>query len=203
MTECGTATNTVASDSPETIATTIGKASKDLEVRIVDEKNNPLAPGEKGEIVVRGYAVMDGYLDDDEATSAAIDHEGWLHTGDLGTCDEKGYFKILGRIKDMIIVGGFNVYPAEVEDIMREHPSIRDVALIGVSDDRLGEVGCAFVILREDTQPDDIYLWCRENMANFKVPRYIEYLDTFPLTGSNKISKLDLREIANRKKLGQ
>ena len=103
----------------------------------------------------------------------------------------------------MIIVGGFNVYPAEVEDIMREHPSIRDVALIGVPDERLGEVGCAFVILREDTQPDDIYLWCRENMANFKVPRYIEYLDAFPLTGSNKISKLDLREIANRKKLGQ
>lgn len=203
MTECGTATNTVATDSPEIIATTIGKASKDLEVRIVDEKNNPVASGEKGEIVVRGYAVMDGYLDDDEATAAAIDHEGWLHTGDLGTSDEQGYFKILGRIKDMIIVGGFNVYPAEVEDIMREHPSIRDVALIGVPDERLGEVGCAFVILREDTQPDDIYLWCRENMANFKVPRYIEYLDAFPLTGSNKISKLDLREIANRKKLGQ
>ena len=202
MTECGTATNTVATDSPETIATTIGKASKDLEVRIVDEKNTPLAPGEKGEIVVRGYAVMDGYLDDDEATSAAIDHEGWLHTGDLGTCDEKGYFKILGRIKDMIIVGGFNVYPAEVEDIMREHPSIRDVALIGVPDDRLGEVGCAFVILREEVHLDDLHRWCRENMANFKVPRYFEILDSFPLTGSNKISKLDLRQIATKKKLG-
>ncbi len=202
MTECGTATNTVASDNPETIATTIGKASKDLEVRVVDGKNNPVPVGEKGEIVVRGYAVMDGYLDDDDATAAAIDQEGWLHTGDLGTYDENGYFKILGRIKDMIIVGGFNVYPAEVEDMMREHPSVRDVALIGVSDDRLGEVGCAFVILREDIQPDDLHQWCRENMANFKVPRYIEFLDSFPLTGSNKISKLALREIADQKQVG-
>lgn len=203
MTECGTATNTIASDSPETIATTIGKASKDLEVRIVDDQNNPLDPGEKGEIVVRGYAVMDGYLNDDEATSAAIDQEGWLHTGDLGTCDENGYFQILGRIKDMIIVGGFNVYPAEVEDIMRENPSIRDVALIGVPDERLGEVGCAFVILRESISSDDIHLWCRENMANFKVPRYIEFLEEFPLTGSNKISKLDLRDLAEQKQIGR
>ena len=202
MTECGTATNTVASDSPETIATTIGKASKDLEVRVVDDKNEPAEAGEKGEIVVRGYAVMDGYLDDDDATAAAIDQEGWLHTGDLGTCDENGYFKILGRIKDMIIVGGFNVYPAEVEDMMREHPSIRDVALIGVPDDRLGEVGCAFVIVREPIQQDELFLWCREIMANFKVPRYIEFIDEFPLTGSNKISKLALREIADQEEIG-
>ncbi len=202
MTECGTATNTVASDSPETIATTIGKASKDLEVRVVDDKNKPAEAGEKGEIVVRGYAVMDGYLDDDDATAAAIDQEGWLHTGDLGTYDENGYFKILGRIKDMIIVGGFNVYPAEVEDMMREHPSIRDVALIGVPDDRLGEVGCAFVIVREPIQQDELFLWCRETMANFKVPRYIKFIDEFPLTGSNKISKLALREIADQEEIG-
>ena len=202
MTECGTATNTIASDTPEIIATTIGKASKDLEVRIVDDKNNPLKAREKGEIVVRGYAVMDGYLNDDEATSSAIDEEGWLHTGDLGTCDENGYFQILGRIKDMIIVGGFNVYPAEVEDMIREHPSIRDVALIGVPDERLGEVGCAFVILREAIEPDELHLWCRENMANFKVPRYIEFLEQFPLTGSNKISKLDLRDLADQKQIG-
>ena len=202
MTECGTATNTLASDSPETIATTIGKASKDLEVRIVDDQNAPVASGETGEIVVRGYAVMDGYLDDDEATVATIDQDGWLHTGDLGTCDQQGYFKILGRKKDMIIVGGFNVYPAEVEDMIRDHPRIRDVALIGVPDERLGEVGCAFIISREEVSEEDLIRWCRETMANFKVPRYVEFVDEFPLTGSNKISKLDLRQIANQKNIG-
>ena len=102
----------------------------------------------------------------------------------------------------MIIVGGFNVYPAEVEDMMREHPSIRDVALIGVPDDRLGEVGCAFVIVREPIQQDELFLWCRETMANFKVPRYIKFIDEFPLTGSNKISKLALREIADQEEIG-
>jgi len=145
---------------------------------------------------------MDGYLDDDEATVATIDQDGWLHTGDLGTCDQQGYFKILGRKKDMIIVGGFNVYPAEVEDMIRDHPRIRDVALIGVPDERLGEVGCAFIISREEVSEEDLIRWCRETMANFKVPRYVEFVDEFPLTGSNKISKLDLRQIANQKNIG-
>lgn len=210
MTECGTATNTLAEDDPETVATTIGVPSTDLEVRVVDGSNNPVAAGEPGEIVVRGYAVMDGYLDDDEATSAAIDSEGWLHTGDRGACDENGYFRILGRTSDMIIVGGFNVYPAEVEDMMREHLDIEDVALIGVPDERLGEVVCAYVIAHPSASgtesivsQEDVIAWCRERMANFKVPRYVMLTSEFPLTGSNKVSKVDLRAQASKQGIGQ
>lgn len=210
MTECGTATNTLTEDDPGTVATTIGVPSTDLEVRVVDGSNNPVAAGEPGEIVVRGYAVMDGYLDDDEATSAAIDSEGWLHTGDRGACDENGYFRILGRTSDMIIVGGFNVYPAEVEDMMREHRDIEDVALIGVPDERLGEVVCAYVIARPSASgtesivsPEDVIAWCRERMANFKVPRYVVLTSEFPLTGSNKVSKVDLRTQASKQGIGQ
>ena len=200
MTECGTATNTLSGDSDETVATTIGVASKDVEVRIVDGKNKPVAPGETGEIVVRGYSVMDGYFDDPEATAATIDEDGWLHTGDLGSCDQHGYFQILGRIKDMFIVGGFNVYPAEVEDMIREHPAVRDVAVLGVPDERLGEVGYAVVIPEKKEAADEFQTecfisWCRERMANFKVPRHVMTLDRFPLTGSNKVSKVDLRQM--------
>lgn len=202
MTECGTATNTVASDSAETVATTIGKASKDLEVRVVDAEGDPVPAGESGEIVVRGYAVMDGYFDDAQATADTIDSDGWLHTGDRGTWNDEGYFQILGRIKDMYIVGGFNVYPAEVEDMIREHPAVSDVAMIGVPDARLGEVGCAFVVAREPIEFDDFRVWCRERMANFKVPRYLEVMESFPLTGSNKVSKVDLREMAEVNQIG-
>ncbi len=202
MTECGTATNTLATDSPTTIATTIGVASRDLEVRVVGPDNEPLGAGEPGEIVVRGYAVMDGYFDDAEATAAAIDTDGWLHTGDRGSCDDNGYFTILGRIKDMVIVGGFNVYPAEVEDMIREHPNVDDAAVIGVPDDRLGEVVCAFVVAREALEDNDFVSWCRERMANFKVPRHVRFVDAFPLTGSNKVSKVALRDMAKRDGLG-
>lgn len=202
MTECGTATNTIATDSARIVATTVGKASKDLEVAVVDTENRPVAAGEPGEIVVRGYAVMDGYFDDPEATAATIDDDGWLHTGDRGSCDEDGYFRILGRIKDMLIVGGFNVYPAEVEDMIREHPAVDDVALIGVPDERLGEVGCAFVVASAAIELDAFVEWCRERMANFKVPRHLELVDAFPLTGSNKVSKVDLRDIAAKKSIG-
>ena len=203
MTECGTATNTIASDSPHTVATTVGKASEDLEVAVVDEHNNQVSDGDAGEIVVRGYAVMDGYFDDPDATAATIDAAGWLHTGDRGACDEDGYFRILGRIKDMLIVGGFNVYPAEVEDTIREHPNVEDVALIGVPDARLGEVGCAFIMQRRPIDFTEFVAWCRERMANFKVPRYLEPLEALPLTGSNKVSKVDLREIAAVKGIGE
>jgi acyl-CoA synthetase (AMP-forming)/AMP-acid ligase II len=201
MTECGTATYTLAEDDPKTVATTIGVACEGFEVKIVDADNNDLNTNEPGEIVVRGYAVMDGYLDDPDATAATIDAGGWLHTGDRGAVDDTGHFRILGRIKDMVIVGGFNVYPAEVEDIMREHPGILDAAVIGVPDGRLGEVVCAFVT-GVAADPEAITLWCRDHMANFKVPRFVVPLAVFPLTGSNKVSKVDLREMAGELKLG-
>lgn len=203
MTECGTATYTLPHDSAETVATTVGVACTDLEVRVVDPINQPVAVGAEGEIVVRGYAVMDGYLDDASATAATIDADGWLHTGDLGSCDERGYFRILGRLKDMLIVGGFNVYPAEVENIIRAHPDVEDVALIGVPDSRLGEVGCAFVIARAPIDQADFVLWCRERMANFKVPRHVEALEAFPTTASNKVAKVELREIAAKRQIGE
>ena len=205
MTECGTATYTLPDDDVETVATTIGVPCTDLEVRVVDDNDDPVAPGEPGEIVVRGYAVMPGYLDDAESTAATIDENGWLHTGDRGTYTEQGYFRILGRSNDMLIVGGFNVYPAEVEDMMREHPGIENAALVGVPDPRLGEVVCAFVIPRgpEDRLSEkEIIAWCRERMANFKVPRYVVPIDKFPLTGSNKVSKVDLRKMAERQGIG-
>ncbi len=210
MTECGTATYTLPGDDPETVATTIGVPCTDLEVRIVDSSNQPLPAGERGEIVVRGYSVMTGYLGDPEATAATIDSEGWLHTGDLGTCDAKGYFQIVGRMGDMVIVGGFNVYPAEVEEMIRRHPDVDGVAVIGVPDARLGQVVCAYVIARKDTQgnphvlvPEELIAWCRQNMANFKVPRYVVEIEAFPLTGSNKVSKVDLRERAAADGIGE
>ena len=202
MTECGTATNTIAVDSAETVATTVGKASKDLEVRVVNAANEPVPDGEDGEVVVRGYAVMDGYWDDPDATAATIDSDGWLHTGDRGSRDEHGYIRILGRIKDMYIVGGFNVYPAEVENMIREHPAVDDIAVIGVPDERLGEVGCAFVVPDGEIDDDEFVAWCRERMANFKVPRFVERLEAFPLTGSNKVSKVDLRAMAEAHQIG-
>ncbi|MDH3642638.1 MAG: AMP-binding protein, partial [Gammaproteobacteria bacterium] len=209
MTECGTATYTPPESDPQTVATTIGVPSNGFEVRIVDSNNQPLPPEEPGEIVVRGYAVMSGYLDNPDANAASIDADGWLHTGDRGVCDERGYFRILGRIGDMIIVGGFNVYPAEVEESLRGHPDIEDAAVIGVPDRRLGEVACAYVIAAQ--QPDserrhievaDVIAWSREQMANFKVPRHVVAIDAFPLTGSNKVSKVELRELAASQGIG-
>ncbi|MGI9325733.1 MAG: AMP-binding protein [Pseudomonadales bacterium] len=209
MTECGTATYTPADADPETVAATIGVPCDGFEVRIVDSENQPVPAEEPGEIVVRGYAVMSGYLDNPDANAATIDAEGWLHTGDRGVCDNRGYFRILGRIGDMIIVGGFNVYPAEVEETMRQHPAIENVAVIGVPDPRLGEVACAFIIAaqqpgggRSQVESSDMIAWCREQMANFKVPRYIEIVESFPLTGSNKVSKVDLRELASAQGIG-
>ncbi len=208
MTECGTATYTLPNADPETVATTIGVPCTDLEVRIVGPDNEPLPANEPGEIAVRGYAVMSGYLDDPGATAEAIDADGWLHTGDRGVCDDRGNFRILGRIGDMIIVGGFNVYPAEVEEALRQHPDVEDAAVIGVPDARMGQVACAFVIGRQSDEgrylidADELIAWSRDRIANFKVPRYVENIDVFPLTGSNKVSKVDLRELAASRGLG-
>ena len=154
-----------------------------FEVRTVDRSGRRrAAPGEPGEVVVRGETVMRGYLDDPEATAAAIDADGWLHTGDLGTFDADGYLRIVGRIKDMFIVGGFNAYPAEIENLLLRHPRIAQVAVIGVPDERLGEVGMAFVVLEPGppVEPAEIIEWARAEMANFKVPRVVEFLDALP-----------------------
>lgn len=200
LTEAGTVTGSSPDDDPETIATTAGRAMPGLDVEIVDGNNRELPRGETGELTVRGHSVMQGYLDDPEATAAAIDDRGFLHTGDLATRDDRGYVRIVGRLKDMLIVGGFNVYPAEVEEAMRGHDQIRDVAVIGVPDDRMGEVPMAWIVAESAAPPgaDAVISWCRERMANYKVPRRIEYLDELPVNATGKVEKERLREMATR-----
>ncbi len=193
LTEAGTCTGTQPGDDPETIATTAGRAMPDLEVRVADGEREA-APGETGEVLVRGFSVMTGYFDDPEATASAVDADGWLHTGDLGIMDERGYLKIAGRIKDMFIVGGFNAYPAEIENTLLGHPGVAQAAVVGVPDERLGEVGQAFIVARPETaiDPDEVIAWCRERMANYKVPRSVVLRQSFPLNATGKVMKDEL-----------
>jgi acyl-CoA synthetase (AMP-forming)/AMP-acid ligase II len=190
----GIATMCRHDDDPETIAKTAGRAIPDVEVRVVDEHGRELPTGEQGEVVVRGYNVMKGYYANPEATAEAIDGDGWLHTGDVAFQDDAGNFTITDRIKDMFIVGGFNAYPAEIENIMMGHDQIASVAVVGVPDPRLGEVGMAFVVRATGTEvaADEVIAWCRENMANYKVPRYVEFVESLPLNASNKVVKYEL-----------
>ncbi len=147
---------------------------------------------------MRGYSVMQRYLDDPEATAAAIDEHGFLHTGDLAAMDDRGYVRIIGRLKDMIIVGGFNVYPAEVENVLVTHPAIGQVAVIGVPDERMGEVGMAWIVPAAGQTPDadEIIAWSRERMANYKVPRRIATIDALPINAAGKVVKEELRALA-------
>ncbi|AQV98286.1 fatty acid--CoA ligase [Cupriavidus necator] len=199
LTECGgCATVCDPADSVETIASTCGRALPGTEVRCADADGRTVPPGTAGEVLVRGYHVMLGYFEDDAATQEAIDAQGWLHTGDIGVMDERGYLRITDRLKDMFIVGGFNCYPAEIERVLAGHPSIAQVAVTGVPDPRMGEVGCACVILRHGATLDESELvaWARERMANYKVPRYLQVFDSFPLNASNKVVKRDLARLA-------
>ncbi len=192
----GTVTMCRPEDDPETIALTSGRAIPETEVRIVDADNNELPRGEAGEIVCRGYNVMIGYLDNPEATAETIDGEGWLHTGDVGIMDDRGYVRITDRTKDMFIVGGFNAYPAEIENLLMGYEGIAQVAVVGVPDDRMGEVGMAFVVPREGValDTDALAAWARDVMANFKVPRHIRVVDALPTNASGKVVKVELRD---------
>jgi len=192
---CGTVSMCQPGDDAETIANTSGRPIPGVEVRVVDPKGGELPRGEPGEIWVRGYNVMHGYFDAPEQTREAVDAEGWLRTGDIGVMDERGYLRITDRLKDMFIAGGFNCYPAEIENLMFSHHEIAQVAVIGVPDERLGEVGMAFVVPEAGCSPDleALRLWCREQMANFKVPRRIEIVDALPLNAAGKVDKLSLR----------
>jgi len=191
----GIATMCRHDDDPEVIANTSGRAIDGVEVLVVHD-GQEVARGEPGEVVVRGYNVMAGYLDDPEQTAEAIDADGWLHTGDIGVMDADGYLDITDRVKDMFITGGFNVYPAEVENLMLSHPDIGQVAVVGVPDQRMGEVGVAFVVAAPDAHPDEeaTVAWARERMANFKVPRRVVVVDTLPTNASGKILKYELRD---------
>ena len=179
LTEAGTVTLSRPGDSFEDIATTAGMPCNGIEVRIAED----------GEVLVRGYSVMKGYLDDPVATAAAIDEQGWLHTGDLGNLDRAGRLRIVGRKKDMFIVGGFNAYPAEIEDFLLEHPVVAQAAVIGVPDDRLGQVGKAFVVPNSPITAQELIAWSRNRMAGFKVPRFVEFCEALPLNATGKVMK--------------
>ncbi|AFM18298.1 acyl-CoA synthetase (AMP-forming)/AMP-acid ligase II [Mycolicibacterium chubuense NBB4] len=187
LTEAGNVTLSRPGDSPENVARTAGLPCEDVEVDIADD----------GEVLVRGYNVMQGYLDDPLATAEAIDEDGWLHTGDLGTFTDEGRLCIVGRKKDMFIVGGFNAYPAEIEGFLLEHPGIAQAAVIGVPDERLGQVGKAFLVRSDAAQSlsaDEVIDWSRARMAGFKVPRSVEFLDELPLNATGKVMKDRLQD---------
>ncbi|MFN8016588.1 MAG: FadD3 family acyl-CoA ligase [Acidimicrobiales bacterium] len=192
---CGFATMCRRTDDATTIATTSGRAMPGIEVLVVDEDGAPMPAGEAGEVVVRGYNVMQGYFEDPEATAEAIDADGWLHTGDVGVMDERGYLRITDRMKDLFIVGGFNAYPAEIENLLLAHPHIAQVAVVGVPDERMGEVGVAFVVpaTGTDPDPDEIVAWAREHMANYKAPRSVHIVDALPFNAGGKVMKFELR----------
>ncbi|HHX81401.1 MAG TPA: AMP-binding protein, partial [Pseudomonadaceae bacterium] len=195
LTECGgLATICDPTDSAEVIAGTSGKPIPGTELAILDPQGQSLPAGQNGEICLRGFHLMEGYFDDPGATQDTFDAQGWLHTGDIGSLDEHGNLRITGRLKDMFIVGGFNCYPAEIEAVLSEHPAIAQVAVLGVPDERMGEVGCACVVLRQGEVLDAAALiaWSREQMANYKVPRRVVFLAGLPTNASNKVDKLQL-----------
>ncbi|WP_072686937.1 3-[(3aS,4S,7aS)-7a-methyl-1,5-dioxo-octahydro-1H-inden-4-yl]propanoyl:CoA ligase [Rhodococcus marinonascens] len=184
QTEAAVVTMCRTDDDPVTVSTTSGRAVPGMEVRI----------GDQGEILVRGKNVMLGYLDDPEATAKTIDSDGWLHTGDVGTLDDRGYIDITDRLKDMYISGGFNVYPAEVENTLARLDGVAESAVIGISDQRMGEVGHAFIVRRTDITEDEVISYCREHLANFKIPHSVRFVDSLPRNPSGKVMKNILRE---------
>jgi acyl-CoA synthetase (AMP-forming)/AMP-acid ligase II len=195
---CGIVSMCRFDDDPETIATTSGCAIPGVEVRCVDADGKEVPRGQPGEVVVRGYVVMRGYFEDEVETRKTVDPDGWLHTGDVAVMDERGYLRITDRIKDMFITGGFNCYPAEIENLIYRHGGIAQVAVVGVADPRLGEVGMAFVVPAPGhaLEPDALAAWCREHMANYKVPRRIEIVPSLPVNAAGKVMKFALRERA-------
>ena len=192
----GVVTMCTPDDDYETIATTSGCAIADVEVKCVNQDNQEVPAGEPGEILVRGYNITQGYFNNEEATQEAIDSDGWLHTGDIGILDTNGYIKITDRSKDMFIVGGFNAYPAEIENILCDHPAISQAAVIGIEDERMGEVAKAFVILKpnQDLDTESLLQWSKDNMANYKVPREVEFVRELPTNAAGKIMKYLLKD---------
>jgi len=191
----GPATISRADDDPETIASFCGRAMPGTEMMIAGPGGAEVPRGELGVVAIRGFNVMAGYLDDPEATAAAVNADGWLHTGDLGLMDARGYLKVTRRLKDMYIVGGFNAYPAEIEDLLLGHEDIARAAVVGVPDDRLGEVGVAFVVPRPGAAltEREVIAWSRDRMSNYKVPRHVEVRDTLPANDVGKVMKDALR----------
>jgi fatty-acyl-CoA synthase len=197
MTETSPVSFQSSTDDPlERRVSTVGRIQPHLEVKIVDSEGRVVTPGTPGELLTRGYSVMLGYWDDESQTREAIDDARWMHTGDLATIDAAGYCNIVGRSKDMVIRGGENVYPREVEEFLYRHPKIQDIQVIGVPDERYGEELCAWVKLRpgETASGEEISAFCRGQIAHYKIPRYYRFVDSFPMTVTGKVQKFIMRE---------
>jgi fatty-acyl-CoA synthase len=201
QTECSPVNHMTLADDPiEKRVETVGRAAPHLEIKIVDEQGEVVPVGEKGDICARGYAVMQGYWNDPERTAETVDGEGWLHSGDLGVMDEDGYVRVVGRLKDMIIRGGENIYPREIEEFLFIHPKVQDAKVIGVPDEKYGEAVCVWVQAKdgEELSEEEIRDFCKDRIAYFKVPRYIRLVDGFPMTVTGKVQKFKMREIMER-----
>ena len=197
MTETSPVSFQSATDDPiERRVSTVGRVHPHVEVKVVNQDGKVVPSGETGELLTRGYSVMRGYWNDEEKSQEAIDGAGWMHTGDQATIDAEGYCNIVGRIKDMVIRGGENVYPREIEEFLYRNPKVQDVQVIGVPDEKYGEELCAWIKLRdgEDANADEIKAFCKDQIAHFKVPRYVRFVDEFPMTVTGKIQKFKMRE---------
>ena len=187
---------TLPDDSLERRTETVGRAMPWVEIKIVDESNRVVAIGEKGEICTRGYSVMREYWNDPERTAETIDEAGWLHSGDLATMDGEGYVRIVGRIKDMIIRGGENIYPREIEEFLYQHPAISEVQVFGIPDEKMGEEVCAWVQLNDGQKmtEEDLKAFCKDQITHFKIPRYVRFVTEYPMTVTGKIQKFVMRD---------
>jgi fatty-acyl-CoA synthase len=197
MTETSPVSFQSSRDDPvELRVSTVGRIQPHLEVKIVDPEGKTVPRGEPGELCTRGYSVMLGYWNDPARTNQAVDAEGWMHTGDLATIDDDGYCRIVGRIKDMVIRGGENIYPREIEEFLHRHPDIQDVQVIGVPDEKYGEEVCAWVVPRAGAKLDEdaVRAFCRDQIAHYKVPRYVRLVQQFPTTVTGKVQKFQMRE---------
>jgi len=197
QTECSPVNHMTSHDDPiQKRVETVGQPGPHLEVKLLDEQGRVVPIGEPGDICSRGYAVMEGYWNDPQQTAETVDEEAWLHSGDIGVMDEDGYVQVVGRIKDMIIRGGENVYPREIEEFLYTHPQIQDASVIGVPDEKFGEEVCVWIIAKEGQtlSIDEVRDFCKDRIAYFKIPRYIRLVDEFPMTVTGKIQKFKMRE---------
>jgi fatty-acyl-CoA synthase len=197
MTETSPVSFQSSTDDPlERRVATVGRIQPHLEVKVIDEAGRIVPRGQPGELCTRGYSVMVGYWDDAERTAEALDVHGWMHTGDLATIDAEGYCNIVGRVKDMLIRGGENVYPREIEEYLYRHPAIADVSVIGVPDPKFGEELCAWIILKPDEAltAEAVREFCQGQIAHYKIPRHIRFVDSFPTTVTGKVQKFAMRE---------
>jgi fatty-acyl-CoA synthase len=197
MTETSPVSFQSSTDDPlDRRVSTVGRIQPHVEVKVVDAEGRIVARGTPGELLTRGYSVMLGYWNDPERTAEAIDAAGWMHTGDMATIDVEGYCNIVGRIKDMIIRGGENIYPREVEEYLFRHPKVQDVQVVGLPDRKYGEELCAWIVLREGQKAteDDIRNFCNGQIAHYKIPKYIRFVDEFPMTVTGKVQKYLIRQ---------